>query len=202
MAGIWICETQRVSDHRASRGPSSTWALSDPPTEFRAAPAHAIRTVPTMRNAWARILCWWRGIPNQPSNIRLGIFGEHAASEHLSKKGMELLTRNYRTPRGEIDLIFRDLDCLVFVEVKTRSEGAWTRPADAVDVRKQQRISRAAETYLRRIDAPRPVWRFDVVEVLIEGEKVTRIEHLKNVFEMHPSRTRGQHRSGTSGAWP
>lgn len=155
-----------------------------------------------MRNGWARILDWWRGIPDQHSNIRLGIFGEQAASQHLSEKGMRLLTRNYRTPRGEIDLIFRDRDCLVFVEVKTRSEGARTRPADAVDVRKQQRISRAAETYLRRINAPRTVWRFDVVEVLIEGERVSRIEHLKNVFAMHPRRTRGHLRSGTSGAQP
>jgi len=155
-----------------------------------------------MRNALARVLYWCRGIPDQPSNMRLGTFGEHAASEHLSGKGMRLLTKNYRTPRGEIDLVFRDLDCLVFVEVKTRSEGARTRPADAVDVRKQQRISRAAETYLRRIDASRPVWRFDVVEVLIEGERVSRIEHLKNVFEMHPRRSGGHNRSGTRGARP
>ena len=155
-----------------------------------------------MRNAWARVLRWWRGSPNQSSNMRLGTFGEHAASKHLSGKGMRLLTKNYRTSRGEIDLVFRDRDCLVFVEVKTRSEGARTRPADAVDVWKQQRISRAAETYLRRIDAPQPVWRFDVVEVLIEGERVSRIEHLKNVFAMHPRRLRGPHRSGTSGARP
>lgn len=146
-----------------------------------------------MRNAWTRILRWWRGDSDQPSNIRLGNLGEQAASEHLSRKGMRLLTKNYRTPRGEIDLVFRDRNCLVFVEVKTRSEGAYTRPAHAVDIRKQRRISLAAQTYLRRIDTPRPVWRFDVVEVYLESERISRIQHLRNVFEMNPRRAQRHH---------
>jgi putative endonuclease len=102
---------------------------------------------------------------------------------------MRFLTANYRTPRGEIDLVFRDRNCLVFVEVKTRSEDTRTRPALAVDLRKRQRISRAAETYLRQIEAARIVWRFDVVEVLLKNETVSQIQHLRNVFELHPRRS-------------
>lgn len=144
-----------------------------------------------MRALWSTFLRWWQGHSAMPINIRRGADGERAASKHLSAKGMRLLTRNYRTPRGEIDLVFRDLNCLVFVEVKTRSEGARTRPALAVDTRKRQRISRAAETYLHRINASRAVWRFDIVEVFLNGEKVSRIHHLRNVFELHPRRTGG-----------
>ncbi len=141
-----------------------------------------------MRNLLARLLKCWRANPETSPNIRLGRLGEEAARKHLSAGGMRFLTANYRTPRGEIDLVFRDRDCLVFVEVKTRSEGTRTRPALAVNLRKRQRISRAAETYLRRIDAARAVWRFDVVEVLLKEEKVSQIQHLRNVFELHPRR--------------
>jgi putative endonuclease len=150
-------------------------------------------------NLLKRLFNWWRANPEASQNIRLGRLGEDAARKYLSAGGMQFLTGNFRTPRGEIDLIFRDRSCLVFVEVKTRSEGTRTRPALAVDLRKRQRISRAAETYLRRIDAARPVWRFDVVEVLLKEEKVSQIQHLKNVFELHP-RGHGRGRGhGTSG---
>ncbi len=152
-----------------------------------------------MRTLWARLRRWWGTDSDEPKNIMLGSLGEDAASQHLTATGMRLLTRNYRTPRGEIDLVFRDRDCLVFVEVKARSEGARTRPALAVDTRKRLRISRAAESYLRRIDAARAVWRFDVVEVFLKDEKVSRIQHLKNVFELHPPGHGRRRRSGTSG---
>ena len=152
-----------------------------------------------MRTLWARLRRWWRADSDEPTNIRLGSLGEDAARQHLSATGMRLLARNYRTSRGEIDLVFRDRDCLVFVEVKARSEGARTRPALAVDIRKRRRISRAAETYLRRIDATRAVWRFDVVEVFLKEGKVSRIQHLKNVFELHPPGPGRPRRSGTSG---
>ena len=152
-----------------------------------------------MRKLISRLLDRWRGHPEEPSHIKTGRLGEKAAREHLVAAGLRFLTANYRTPRGEIDLVFRDQDCLVFVEVKTRSEGARTRPALAVDARKQQRISRAAETYLRQIDTARAVWRFDVVEVFLVDDKISRIQHLKNVFELHPKRARGPWAYRTSG---
>lgn len=154
-----------------------------------------------MRNLLERLLNLWRANPRDSLQIRLGRLGEEAAREHLSAGGLRFLTANYRTPRGEIDLVFRDRNCLVFVEVKTRSEGTRTRPALAVDLGKRQRISRAAETYLRHIDAATTVWRFDVVEVLLKAEKVSRIQHLRNVFELHP-RGSGRHRGFRASGGP
>ena len=97
---------------------------------------------------------------------------------------MKFLTANYRTARGEIDLVFRDEDCLVFVEVKARSSEAWTRPAAAVDRRKRQRLTLAAMDYLRRLKDPRVRTRFDIVEVLLEDGVVRELRHLPDSFPM------------------
>src|ERR1039457_2078982 len=72
----------------------------------------------------------------KPEHLRRGELGERAAKRHLQKLGLKFLTANFRSARGEIDLIFRDGDCLAFVEVKARSSEDWTRPAAAVDARK------------------------------------------------------------------
>ena len=89
---------------------------------------------------------------------------------------------NYRSRRGEIDLICREGPCLVFVEVKTRSSEEWNRPAAAVNQEKQRRISRAALDYLKELGQPRIVFRFDIVEVLTSGDKLTTVRHLPNAF--------------------
>src|SRR5208337_1659597 len=68
----------------------------------------------------------------EPEHLRRGKLGERAAKKHLQKAGLKFLAANFRSKRGELDLIFRDADCLVFVEVKTRSSEAWTRPAASV----------------------------------------------------------------------
>ena len=67
----------------------------------------------------ARIKAWWAG-REEPLHLRYGALGEKAARKQLRRLGLKFLTANFRTARGEIDLIFRDSDCLVFVEVKTR----------------------------------------------------------------------------------
>ena len=74
----------------------------------------------------------------------IGTKGESFAAQVLQKNGAEILSRNYYTPYGEIDLIVRDGNCIAFVEVKTRRAGSITRPAEAVDRRKQKRIARSA----------------------------------------------------------
>ncbi|MBM3840221.1 MAG: YraN family protein [Verrucomicrobia bacterium] len=66
--------------------------------------------------------------PDEPQHLKRGKLGERAAKRHLQERGLKFLTANFRSPRGEIDLVFRDGDCLVFVEVKTRSSEDWTRP--------------------------------------------------------------------------
>src|SRR5271154_7607593 len=103
----------------------------------------------------------------KPEHLRRGELGERAAKKFLQKQGLKFLTANFRSERGEIDLIFRDGDCLAFVEVKTRSSEEWTRPAAAVDARKRRLLSQTALDYLKRLKNPAVKIRFDIVEVLL-----------------------------------
>lgn len=118
----------------------------------------------------------------RPEHLQRGILGEHAAREYLRRAGLKFLTANFRSPRGEIDLVFRDEDCLVFVEVKTRSAGGWTRPAASVDARKRRLLSRAALDYLKLLQRPPIRIRFDIVEVLLADGEISEIRHLPNTF--------------------
>ncbi len=135
---------------------------------------------------WKDRIRAWLGLPEGPENLLRGRLGEQAARHHLERSGLKFLTSNFRTPRGEIDLVFRDAECLVFVEVKARSRGAWTRPAAAVNAAKRRRISRAALAYVRRLDEPRVKIRFDVVEVLLEDGRVAEVRHLPRTFALTP----------------
>ena len=120
----------------------------------------------------------------KPLHLVHGELGERAARKHLKRNGLKFLTANFRTPRGEIDLVFRDRDCLVFVEVKTRSSEEWTRPAAAVNAERRRRLTRAGLDYLGLLKNPPVKVRFDIVEVLLEASAVREIRHLPNTFEM------------------
>jgi putative endonuclease len=120
----------------------------------------------------------------QAEHLRRGIVGERAAKKFLQKQGLKFLAANFRSERGEIDLIFRDGDCLAFVEVKTRSSEEWTRPAAAVDAERRRRLSRAALDYLQRLKNPAVKIRFDIVEVLLADGDVREIRHLPNTFAL------------------
>jgi putative endonuclease len=111
-----------------------------------------------------------------------GRAGEAAAARHLEAIGHRVLERGYRTRDGEIDLVTRDGDTIVFVEVKTRSGTAHGRPAEAVDRRKQGRILRAARLWLHRHGATDSPCRFDVVEVLSRPGAPDLLEHLPDAF--------------------
>lgn len=132
---------------------------------------------------WQRIKAWF-GQRDEAEHLRRGRLGERAAQRHLRRAGLKFLTANFRTKRGEIDLIFRDADCLVFVEVKTRSSEDWTRPAAAVDAGKRRRLSKAALDYLRLLGNPQVKIRFDVVEVLLADGAVREVRHLPNTFSL------------------
>jgi putative endonuclease len=119
-----------------------------------------------------------------PQHLQRGVMGEQSAKKYLQKRGLQFLTANFKSKRGEIDLVFRDADCLVFVEVKTRSSEAWTRPAAAVDARKRRLLSLTALDYLRLLKNPKIKFRFDIVEVLLEDGKVNEVRHLENVFSL------------------
>jgi len=126
----------------------------------------------------------WRGKKPLPLTLRHGALGERAAKKHLRKAGLKFLTANFRTRRGELDLVFRDADCLVFAEVKTRSSEDWTRPAAAVNKEKRRRLSRCALDYLRLLKNPPIKIRFDVVEVLLRDGAVAEVRHLPNTFTL------------------
>lgn len=126
----------------------------------------------------------WFKKKSRPEHLRRGELGERAAKKYLQRRGLKFLTANFRSERGEIDLIFRDQDCLVFVEVKTRSSEEWTRPAVAVDARKKRLLSQTALDYLRRLKNPPVKIRFDIVEVLLKDGAVNEVRHLPNTFPM------------------
>jgi putative endonuclease len=120
----------------------------------------------------------------QPEHLRRGELGERAARKFLRRQGLKFLAANFRSERGEIDLIFRDNDCLAFVEVKTRSSEEWARPAAAVNATRRRRLSRTALDYLRLLRNPAVKIRFDIVEVLLAEDKVHEVRHLPNTFAM------------------
>ena len=116
--------------------------------------------------------------------MRRGKLGEQAAKKHLQRQGLKFLAANFESERGEIDLIFRDGDCLVFVEVKARSSESWIRPAAAVNTRKRRLLSRTALDYLKLIQNPQVKIRFDIVEVLLKDGDVSEVRHLPNTFPL------------------
>lgn len=136
-------------------------------------------------NLWQHLQSWRRK-PALPQHLLHGQLGERAAKKHLQRLGLKFLTANFHSPRGEIDLVFRDGDCLVFVEVKTRSSEEWTRPAAAVDARKRRLLSQTALDYLRLLRYPPVKIRFDIVEVLLSDGEVREVRHLPNTFSLSP----------------
>jgi putative endonuclease len=114
-------------------------------------------------------------------NRMLGDRGERLAARYLRRHGLRIIVRGYRTSRGEIDLIARDGDTLVFVEVKTRRAG---QPAEAVTPEKQRRIARAALEFARRHGLLGHRARFDVVAIVWPDDgRPPTIEHFPNAFE-------------------
>ena len=122
--------------------------------------------------------------PAKPEHLRRGTLGEAAAKKHLQKSGLKFLVANFKSKRGEIDLIFRDGEALVFIEVKTRSSEEWTRPAAAVDARKRRLLSLTGLDYLKLLKNPPVAFRFDIVEVLLSDGEVREVRHLENVFSL------------------
>ena len=107
----------------------------------------------------------------------LGRNSEQLAVKYLEKKGYRILRRNFRTKKGEIDVIAEDGPWLVFIEVKARSSGLFGAPEEAVNLRKQRKIAGAALGYIAMEKTERPV-RFDVIAIGPGG-----LEHIKGAFE-------------------
>jgi len=111
----------------------------------------------------------------------LGQSGEDAAVAHLEKLGYEIVERNYRCRRGEIDIVAGRSGTVVFCEVKTRRTDRWGQPSEAVDFRKQARLRGLAASWLAERGATARCIRFDVISILMSGGEV-QLEHLPDAF--------------------
>lgn len=125
-----------------------------------------------------------RGSQNMSrQGLRLGRRGEDLACAFLKKKGLGIIARNYRHKCGEVDIIARDREYLVFVEVKTRSSLRFGQPYEAVTASKQAQICRLATHYLSHEKIQDQAVRFDVISILLPATGAPTIEHLVNCFE-------------------
>jgi putative endonuclease len=114
-----------------------------------------------------------------------GCLGEEIAVAYLRHKGYSIVERNYRRRFGEIDIIAKDGETVVFVEVKTRKSARFGSPFDAVDLHKQKKMSRVALAYLsscRLFDRPA---RFDVVAVFLRRGSSPEVEIIQDAFELY-----------------
>ncbi|MDM8516408.1 YraN family protein [Desulfobacterales bacterium HSG16] len=116
-------------------------------------------------------------------NQRFGIQGESLAVRYLKSAGYHIIQTNYRTKIGEIDVIAKDADTIVFVEVKARSSARFGSPKHAVTHRKMRTISKVALYYLKITKQTRVRARFDVVSINTAG-KMPEIELVKNAFPL------------------
>ena len=113
----------------------------------------------------------------------VGKKGESIAVKHLKKNGYKILEQNYRTKLGEIDIVAKEKDTIVFVEVKARRSDRFGSPKWAVTLKKQRKISMVALHYLKSKNQTREKARFDVVAIRLTSEG-PGIEIVKNAFEL------------------
>ncbi len=97
-----------------------------------------------------------------------GRIGEKVAGDALGKRGYELVERNWRCARGEVDIVARDGDCWAFVEVKTRRGSRSELPEDGLTPNKLERLVELAETYLAEHDLEDVDWRIDLVAIELD----------------------------------
>jgi putative endonuclease len=131
---------------------------------------------------------WWRkffGQKKLPKHLTRGKRGETLACRFLRRNGYKVLYRNFKgRTGGEIDIVCRDNDTLVFVEVKARGSEDFGRPFEAVRHDQQRRISRGALAWLRLLDNPEVLFRFDVVEVIFTETSKPHLELVRNAFQL------------------
>jgi putative endonuclease len=119
--------------------------------------------------------------PQGDHRRRLGRWGESVAATYLEAQGYEIVCRNWRCARGEIDLVARAGDLLVFVEVKTRRGRALGTPEEGLTAAKGRKLFQVAENYLWQHELDDEEWRVDLVAVELDGSgKLLRCEHIPN----------------------
>ena len=116
------------------------------------------------------------------NNTELGKFGEEKAVSYLENQDYEIIARNFSCNQGEIDIIAKDKNEIVFFEVKTRNSLNYGKPVDAVDNFKQKHIWKSAKYYLYKNNLLSAFVRFDVIEVYVKNNNIF-INQIKNIFE-------------------
>ncbi|HKO15028.1 MAG TPA: YraN family protein [Gemmatimonadaceae bacterium] len=115
-----------------------------------------------------------------------GILGERIAERWLRRGGWRVLQRRFRNGHRDIDLVVEREGVIAFVEVKARRGDRFGQPVEAVNWRKQKELSKSAQVWIDRHGRPEECYRFDVVGVLVKGERV-RIRHVPDAFELQHS---------------
>ncbi len=121
-------------------------------------------------------------MPSLTTAAEIGSYGERVAAVFVRRNGYRVLTRNYKTERGEIDLVCRHGDVLAFVEVRSRSGELFGRPSETIDARKEEALRSAARSYLDLLNRDDITWRFDAVEVDLKAGEVPTCTLLPNIF--------------------
>lgn len=115
------------------------------------------------------------------NHIDIGNKGEQSAAKYLSKLGYKIVATKYRTRTGEIDIIAKDKEYMVFVEVKTRRSTVYGLPSEAVNFRKQQKIINTAMCFLNQRGLTDIACRFDILEIYLAQDAV-ECNHIINAF--------------------
>ena len=111
----------------------------------------------------------------------VGELGEKMAAEYLQKRGYHILETNFRCREGEIDIIARDKDYLVFVEVRTRTGSEFGTPEESITATKKEKLVSLALAYLQTHSDLPSLWRIDVVAIKLDQDgKVSRLELIQN----------------------
>jgi putative endonuclease len=121
-------------------------------------------------------------------HFEIGRKGEGLARDFLRKKGYKIVTTNYHCLFGEIDLIARDKESLVFIEVKTRTNDEFGPPQLAVTTKKQKKLIKIALNYIKQHHLNRQYCRFDVVAINLTEEGTGSIDLIKNAFSITQSK--------------
>ncbi|MGQ9502189.1 MAG: YraN family protein [Anaerolineae bacterium] len=115
---------------------------------------------------------------------KLGRRGEQIATIYLQRQGYVIVEHNWRCPLGEVDVVARDGDCLVFVEVRTWRPGLYGAPEASITPRKQSKMLEVAQSYLQAANLDDVDWRIDVVAIEMDRvARVKRLNHIRNAVE-------------------
>lgn len=113
----------------------------------------------------------------------IGKIGEEAATRHLEDQGYQILGRNWSTRLGELDIIATDQEAIIFVEVRTTSSNQFGYGFQSIDFRKQHKVRRLALQYLQNQQLHSKPLRFDVVSVLLNGQReIQELQHIPAAF--------------------